>query len=141
MVAAGTVYLLSLAVLCVCRFLYGRCSLKHKECRLQNSDTAAEYGTDRQVYSPPRYPAPIYEDTKLPLHVKAKTDEESLESDSKHHQDDAMPYKSEQQEVYSTSPMHLAPVYEDVMPSGAGRKKNVVEVELEMKENIAYGPV
>ena len=144
--ASGTVYLLSLAVFCVCGVLCGRCTLKHKECQCQHSSTAASCNTDRQVHSPPRYPAPIYEDTKLPLHVKAKIDEESPDSDSKHHQDDTILCKTEQQEIYSISPKHLAPIYEDVMPSavcghGAGRKKNVAEIELEMKENIAYGPV
>ena len=144
--ASGIVYLLSLAVFCVCGFLCGRCTLKHKESRRQNSDTAASCNAETdKVHSPPRYPAPVYEDTKLRL-AKVKTDDESPESDSKHHLDDAMPHKSEQKEVYSSSPKHqiLAAVYEDVIPSavcGAGRKKHVVEIELEMKENIAYGPV
>ena len=49
-VASGIVYLLSLAVLCVCGFLCGRCSLRHKECRHQHSGTAALCNADGQPH-------------------------------------------------------------------------------------------
>ena len=60
---SGLVYILSLAIFCVCRFLCGRCALKHKE-STQPELNVASHKTERQVHQPPRYPAPIYKDVQ-----------------------------------------------------------------------------
>ena len=137
-IALGIVYILSLAVFCVCGFLCSRCTLKHKECH----HTAATRNADRQINPPPRYPAPVYEDTKLQP-AKAKIIKVDDEPDHKHHQDEAMSCKTVQQ-VYSTSPKCLAPVYEDVLHVRGEARKKVTDVELqdlEIEQNVAYGPV
>ena len=135
-IASGIVYILSLAVFCVCGYLCGRSALKHKE----SHHTAASHNANRQVYPPP---APVYEDTIMqPTKANIKVDNDP---DHKHHLDDATSHETEQP-VYSTvtSPRCSTPVYEDVLPVRREAKKKVTEIklqDLEMEENVAYGPV
>ena len=133
---SGIVYLLSLAIFCVCGFLCGRCALKHKE---STQYTVASYKAERQVHPPPRYPAPVYENTQP---AKAKTEDES-DSELHHVNVDATSCKSEQQ-ACSTTLKLPAIAYENVLPVCGEAKKNVIEIQLqdlEMKKNVAYGPV
>ena len=127
-------YILSLALSCVCGFLYGRRTLKHKE---STQHTVASHKAKRQVHPPPRYPAPVYEDIQP---AKAKTEDGS---DSELHHVDATLCESEQQ-VCSTTMKHPAVANENVLPVCGEAKKNVTEIQLqdlEMKKNAAYGPV
>ena len=158
MTGLGAVYILSLVAFCVCGFVCGWCTLKHKEF-IQH--TVTSYKAERQAYMmhpPPRHPAPVYEDTKL----------QPDESDSELHLVNAASHESEQQ-AYSTtlkcptlvyenvSPVHgeakseqqayskcptLA--YENVSPLHGEAKTSTIEIQLqdlEMKKNVAYGPV
>ena len=123
-------YILSLAIFCVCGFLCGRCALKRKE-STQLEFTVASHKAERQIHPPPRYPAPVYKDVQ-----PAKANE----SGSELHLADATSHKSEQQ-AYSTMLKCPSPVYEDVLPVCGEAKKNVTEIQLgdlEMKENFFF---
>ena len=130
---SAAVYILSLAVFCVCGILCGCCTLKHKE---SVQRPVALHKAERQVHPPPRYPAPVYEDTKLQPEKAKREDEPGSELQ--------LINATTENQAYSTTLKSSAPIYEGVLPGRGEVKKNVIEIQLEdleMKENVAYGPV
>ena len=128
-IASGTVYILSLAIFCVCGFICGRCIHKYKETR----NFATSHNANKRVHPPPTHPAPAYEDVQP---SKAKMDDKSEHNINL----DSTSSKAEQP-AHPPSVEHPAPVYEDVLPVRRKTNKNVIGKQLqdlEMKENVAY---
>ena len=132
---SGIVYILSLAIFCVCGFLCGHYTRKPK----QSQNFATSHNANKQVHPPPTHPAPVYEDVRP---SKAKMDNKSERNINL----DSTTSRKAEQPAHPPSVGHPAPVYEDldVLPVRRKTNKNVIGKQLqdlETKENVAYCPI